>query len=96
MRKISTGYSIDLVVNFAILAINLIILTVILNSNISLSSVSLWERAINRSLLIANVVLALLSFQWIYSKRKKFQKIIKEITITNENNKNKSRRTKNH
>ena len=62
-------------------------LFIMLTSNISFSSVSLWERAINRGFLVGNVVLAFLSFHWVYSKKVKFQKIVKETKITNRINK---------
>ena len=76
MFKIRSEHSLDVFVNFTMLAINLTMLVVTLLFNPSLDSVPLWERAINRGLLVGNLALAGLSFHWIYCKRTKIQKTI--------------------
>ena len=82
MLKIPSEYSLDLFVNFTMLAINLVMLVIMLLFNPSLDSVSLWERAINRGLLVGNLALAALSFHWIHCKRNKLLKI-NETTLKN-------------
>ena len=76
MFKLPSGHSTDVFVNFSMLAINLVMLVVVLAFNPSLDSVPLWERAINRGLLVGNLALAGLSFHWIYCKRTKAQKSV--------------------
>ena len=76
MLNLRSAYSRDVFVNFTMLAINLIMLVIVLLFNPSLDSVPLWERAINRGLLVGNLALAVLSFHWIHCKRTKFQKTI--------------------
>ena len=77
MFKIRSEHSMDVFVNFTMLAINLTMLVITLLFNPSLDSVPLLERAINRGLLVGNLAVAGLSFHWIYCKKSKFQKPIK-------------------
>ena len=72
----------DLVINFVILSINLIMLFIMLTRNISISSISVWELAINRGLFFGNVSLAFLSFYWVSRKRIRLENIIEEIKKT--------------
>ena len=74
MFKIRSEHSMDVFVNFTMLAINLTMLFVTLLFNPSLDSVPILERAINRGLLVGNLAVAFLSFHWIYCKKSKFQK----------------------
>ena len=78
MHKISSAYTADLLINLTILAINLLMLYIMLTANTLLVSMSVWEIAINRIILVGNSALVILSFQWIYNKRGKLQKIINE------------------
>ena len=79
MHKISTGNTADLLISLTILAINVLMLYILLTANTLLSSMSVWEIAINRILVIGNLALVLLSFPWIYNKRIDLQKTINEI-----------------
>ena len=79
MHKISTGNTADLLISLTILAINVLMLYILLTANTLLSSMSVWEIAINRILVIGNLALVLLSFPWIYTKRIELQKTINEI-----------------
>jgi len=81
MERIQLGDALDLVINFVILSINFVMLFIMLSSNISLGSVSVWERAINRGLLFGNFALAALSFYWIYRKRIKLEYFLEEIKL---------------
>ena len=85
MEKILIGDALDLIINFVILSINFIMLFIMFSSNISLGSVLLWERSINHGFLFGNVVLAVLSFYWIYRRRIKLEYIIEEIKKKHEN-----------
>jgi len=85
MEKIPIGDALDLIINFVILSINFLMLFIMFSSNISSGSVLLWERSINRGFLFGNVVLAVLSFYWIYHKRIKLEYIIEEIKKKHEN-----------
>jgi len=62
MEKIRIGDAFDFIINFAILSINFAMLFIMLSSNISFGSLSLWERSINRGFFFGNFVLAALSF----------------------------------
>jgi hypothetical protein len=79
MHKISAGNTADLLVNLTILAINVLMLYILLTANTILSSMSVWEIAVNRMLIFGNLTLVLLSFPWIYTKRIELQKMINEI-----------------
>ena len=79
MHKISAGNTADLLINLTILAINVLMLYILLTANTLLSSMSVWEIAINRVLVVGNLALVLLSFFWIYTKRIELQKTINEI-----------------
>jgi len=81
MERIQLGDALDLVINFVILSINFVMLFIMLSSNISLGSVSVWERAINRGLLFGNFALAALSFYWISRKRIKLEYFLEEIKL---------------
>jgi len=87
MEKIQLGDAFDLVINFIILSINLVIFFIMLSGNVSFGQSLLWERSINRGLLFGNVVLAALSFYWIYRKRIKLEYIIEEIKMKHKNSK---------
>ena len=76
MFKIRSEQSLDVFVNFTMLAINLTMLVVTLLFNPSLDSVPLLERAITRGLLVGNLAIAALSFHWIFCKRNKLQKAV--------------------
>ena len=79
MHKISAGNTADLLISLTILVINVLMLYILLTANTLLSSMSVWEIAINRILVIGNLALVLLSFPWIYNKRIELQKTINEI-----------------
>ena len=79
MHKISAGNTADLLINLTILAINVLMLYILLTANTLLSSMSVWEIAINRVLVVGNLALVLLSFFWIYTKRIELQKTINKI-----------------
>jgi len=87
MEKIQLGDAFDLVINFIILSINLVMFFIMLSGNVSFGQSLLWERSINRGLLFGNVVLAALSFYWIYRKRIKLEYIIEEIKMKHKNSK---------
>ena len=74
--------ALDLVINFVILSINLVMLIIMLTKNISISSISVWELAINRGLFFGNVTLAFLGFYWVSRKRIKLENISEEIKKT--------------
>ena len=78
MEKIRLGDAFDLLINFVILSINFVMFFIMLSSNVSFGQTLLLERSINRGLLFGNVVLAALSFFWIYRKRRKLEYMIKE------------------
>ena len=83
MHKISAVNTTDFLINLTILAINVLMLYILLTANTLLSSMSVWEIAINRVLVVGNLALVLLSFTWIYTKRIELQKTINE-SITSE------------
>jgi len=87
MEKIQLGDAFDLVINFIILSINLVMFFIMLSGNVSFGQSLLWERSINRGLLFGNVVLAALSFYWIYRKRIKLEYTIEEIKMKHKNSK---------
>jgi len=82
MQRMSLEDTLDLMINFVILSINLFMLFIMLTDHISFGSISLWELAINRGLLFGNLTLAFLSFYWIFRKRIKLEHIIEEIRKT--------------
>jgi hypothetical protein len=81
MERIQLGDALDFVISFVILSINVVMLLIMLSSNISLGSVLVWERAINRGLLFGNIALAVLSFYWVYRKRIKLEYFLEEIKL---------------
>jgi hypothetical protein len=87
MERIQLGDALDFVISFVILSINVVMLFIMLSSNISLGSVLVWERAINRGLLFGNIALAVLSFYWIYRKRIKFEYFLEEIKLKQKHSK---------
>lgn len=79
MHRSSLEDTLDLIISFVILSVNLFMLFIMLTSNISFGSISLWEVAINRGLLCGNITLAFLSFYWVFLKRTKFERIIEKL-----------------